>query len=368
MEYKSLKILIIATTKFDLNGTTNVIMNYYRYMNKEKLDIDFVVPNNISNSLRSEIEVNGGKIYKIPMRNSRPIKYMFNLTKVIKNNKYDIVHAHGNSSTLTAEMFSAWIGNVKTRIVHSHSTSCKYKTIDKILRPIFYKLYTHAIACSDDSGVWLFKEREYLVLNNGIDVERFAFNQKIREEYRKDLNIENSFVIGHIGYFNYPKNQEFLIDVFYHIYKKQKNAILILIGDGRDRKNIEKKIEKLKIEKHVVLLGERADISNLLQAIDVFVLPSFFEGFSIVTLEAQAASLKTYCSTNVPKEVKVSKLVEFLSLDDSAQKWAERIMDFEVGYKRKNMIENESFKNYDIVKIADKLRKYYIKADNRLEK
>ncbi|MGO1371976.1 MAG: glycosyltransferase family 1 protein [Senegalia sp. (in: firmicutes)] len=358
----SVKVLIISTVKFDYNGITNNILNYYNAMNKDNITIDFIFLNNPTEDFKEKVKRNGGKIFILSNRNKNPILYMFKLYKIMRTERYNIVHAHGNSSTLAIEMYISKKTNVQVRIPHAHSTSCKYKGAHKILRPIFDRSYTHAFACGNEAGKWLFKNKPFVIIKNGINLNKFSFNKVNRKEYKQKMGLINNKVVGHIGHFSDGKNHDFLIDVFYELHKIDDSYKLLLIGDGVLRKEIEEKVKKLNISQSVIFAGKRTDIPELMSVLDVFVMPSLFEGFPLTLVESQAACLPCFVSDGVSKEVGLTNLVRFISLDNSPKEWASRILKYEAidREKDKYIIHNKiNEEGYDIIENSKKMKNLY---------
>jgi glycosyltransferase involved in cell wall biosynthesis len=222
----------------------------------------------------------------------------------------------------------------------------------------------YLIACSKSSGEWLFgsacKKDNFFIFNNAIDAKTFIFDEDIRTDKRKEFQIEDKFIIGHIGRFTIPKNHEFLIDIFKAVYDRNNNAILMLIGDGELRSLIEKKVNNLGLTNNVIFTGLRSDISELLQVMDVFVFPSLYEGLPVTLVEAQAAGLPCVISDRITGDVKITNLVEYISLDDNIDYWAEKIMAFAVGFERKNTYKEINEVGYDIESIVKRYQEFYI--------
>ena len=355
-----MRILITTSVRFGLNGITNVILNYYRNIISDKIHFDFVVINELDDKTKQEIINRGGTIYYLPMRNKNPIHYVRQLIKICDNGKYDIIHSHGNSYTLALEMYAAKRANIKIRIAHSHAINCRNNIINCLLKPLFIRTYTHGFACSEPAGNWLFKQKEYIVLNNAFNIEKFKFNQEFRNKYRKKLNIDHYTVIGHVGGFTDDKNHLFLIDVFNEYQIMNPNSILILVGDGKRKSKILNYINNLGLTNKILLLGRRKDVELILNAFDIFVFPSKNEGLGIALLEAQVNGLPVIASDNIPKKAKVLDNFRFMSLNDSPKKWALLINNMDKqrdlnGYKK---VMNSG---YDIRKEAKKLERLYHK-------
>ena len=358
-----MRILIIATTKFDVDGITNVIMNYYRAIDKSDMQIDFVVINKVNNNLKNEIDGNLGKIYELLMRNTSPFEYLKQLSQIIRKGKYDIVHAHGNSCTLAVEMYSAKKGGAKVRIPHSHNSTCEHLIIHRILRRLFDINYTNAFACGEKAGKWLYNNKPFTVINNGVDVDCFKYNHKVREEYREKYKLSDNKVVGHIGRFAYQKNHKFLIEIFNRLYKLDNNYRLLLIGDGDLKQDIKQQISNLCLDDVVIFMGKSSEVPQLLQAIDIIVMPSRFEGLPLSLVEAQSACVPCFVSDAVSKEAAITELVQFISLEKSSKEWAEKIITtLPINREKiKNAVYSEiADAGYSILDNAQNLKKMYL--------
>lgn len=323
-----LKILIIATTKFDLDGITNVILNYYRAIDKSNLKFDFIVPNELRDGLQNELKTNGSNVFKIEKRVKNPLSYTIKLFKVIKKNNYKIVHAHGNSSTLALEMIASKLAGVKVRIAHSHSSTCEYKIAHLLLKIPFKIFTTHKFACGRKAGKWLYNKSDFQIINNGIIVDQYKYNERTRATYREKLNLKSERLIGHVGNFYSPKNHIFLIEIFYELFKLDKNYRLVLIGDGKLRPEIENKVKEMGLQKFVYFIGKSFDVANWMQAMDIVVMPSKFEGLPLTLIEAQTAALRCFVSDKVSREVSITDLINFIPLESSPRKWATEINEY----------------------------------------
>lgn len=361
MEIGMIKVLTVSTIGLGLYGITNSIMNYYREMDKSDLQIDFLSPTEVPDNLKEEIQRNGGMIYEKIMRNHHLINYIVQLAKILKKGKYDIIHAHGNSRTLAIEMEVAKLCGIKVRIAHCHNSTCDHMRLHKRLKRLFNHSYTHAFACSRIAGKWLFEDKPFTVINNGIPVSKYFFNERDRKEYRRKLNFQNKKVVGHIGHFSYQKNHEFLIKIFAELYKRDASYRLLLIGDGDLRSEIEKQIADYQLQKVVCIYGETLEVSKLLQAMDIFVFPSRFEGLGMAVIEAQTAGLPCVVSDAVPFEAKLTQAFEMISLDASLDTWVNKIGRMSQ-LSRAACSENSKWiinSNYNIKNEASKLKKLY---------
>ena len=290
-------------------GVEAVVMNYYRHIDHNKIQFDFICDDDSTNIPYDQIEKLGGKVILVPPY-QKAIKYHKTLKKVLKNGNYKIVHSHINVLSVFS-LFAAKCAKVPVRIAHSHSTTNKKEwkknLLKQTLRP-FSKLFaTDYFCCSELAGRWLFGNKTYnkgkvYLLNNAIDLDKFKYDEKIRIQKRKELNIKNdTLVIGHIGRFVAQKNHTFLIDIFNEVHKQNSNSILLLAGQGPLMNEMKDKVNNLGLSESVKFLGQRNDVNELYQAFDVFLLPSLYEGLGMVLIEAQCASLPCVASTEVQR-------------------------------------------------------------------
>lgn len=318
-----MKVLIVSTVRFRLNGVTSVILNYYRNMDKADMQIDFVVHNEISDEYRQELEGNGSRVFRLP-RKKNPLVYMWKLYRLLKKGKYDIIHIHGNSAMMTIDVLPAVLAGTPVRIVHSHSTSCSHMKAHKLLLPLFSKCYTHGFACGEAAGRWLFGSKPFQIIKNGIELKRYSYDPALRQTFREKLGAEDRTVIGHIGNFTSEKNHAFLIEAFSALLKRDRSYLLVLIGDGILMDDIRAKAAESGIEKDVVFIGKTTQVPEYLQAMDMLVLPSLHEGLPVVLVEAQAAGLPCLVSEAVSREADLSGSLKFIPIDDPAV-WADAI-------------------------------------------
>ena len=268
------------------DGVESVVMNYYRNIDKSKVQFHFICDEDSTDIPYEEIEKLGGKVIIVPPY-QKLFKYQKELYKVFKENGYKIVHSHINALSVFPLRIAKKAG-VPIRIAHSHSTSNKKEwkknIVKNILRP-FSKVYAnHFFACTKHAGEWLFgkkiiERKELNVINNAIDLKKFEFNEKTREDLREEFGIkEDTIVIGHIGRFMKQKNHDFLIDVFNELIKKNENSILMLIGQGPLLNDMKQKVRDLKIEDKVKFIGQVTDVEKYYNIMDIFLFPSIYEG------------------------------------------------------------------------------------------
>lgn len=353
-------------------GVEAVTINYYRNIDKNKVQLDFICDEDSTNIPYEEIERMGGKVIIIPSY-SKPFKYHKALKRVLKEGNYKIIHSNINTLSVFS-LFAAKCAGVPVRIAHSHSTTNKKEKkknlMKQILRPFSKVFATDYMCCSELAGRWLFGNKEYdkgnvYLLNNAIDLDKFKYNESLRKKKRKELGIkDDTLVIGHIGRFVAQKNHDFLIDIFNEIHKKNNNSILLLAGQGPLMEDIKNKVKDLNLDDNVKFLGQRNDANELYQAFDVFLLPSLYEGLPVVGVEAQAAGLLCYLSDDMTKETKVLDITKFMSLNNTPEEWANNILDDVKKYKRIDTSKEMTAKNFNIKEEAKKLEEYYLNLYN----
>lgn len=348
-------------------GVESVVMNYYRNIDRNKVQFDFLCSESSTDIPYEEIEKLGGRVFIVP-NYTKVVKYQKELQKIFKENNYKIVHSHISTMSVFP-LRAAKKAGVPIRIAHSHSTTNmkekKKNLLKQVLRPFSRVYATDYMCCSELAGRWLFGNKEYdkgniYLLNNAIDLDKFKYNESLRKEKRKGLGInDDTLVIGHVGRFVEQKNHRFLIDIFNEIHKKNNNSVLLLAGQGPLMDEIKNKVISLKLEKNVKFLGQRNDIDKLYQAFDVFLLPSLYEGLPVVGVEAQATGLLCELSNDMTKEIKVLDTTRFISLNTSAEEWATIILDDYSKFKRHDTTSEITKNNFNIKNETSKLENEY---------
>lgn len=351
-----------VVTYMGRGGLETMLMNYYRNIDRDKVQFDFLTHRDERWDYDDEIESLGGKIYHLPKLNPFSKSYLNDLDKFFKEHKeYQIVHCHQDCLSGVVLKVAKKNG-VKFTIAHSHNANqdknLKYliKVFEKSKIP---KYADKLFACGDEAGRWMFNTDNFEVLNNAIDTDLYTYNKEKADKVKKEFSIENKFVVGHVGRFNPQKNHEFLIDVFNEIQKVKEDSVLMLVGDGDLRPEIEQKVQDLGLSDKVIFTGVRSDVNDLMQGMDVFLFPSLYEGLGIVLIEAQAAGLKCVISDTIPKDGVLTKDVTSISLNQSPAVWANEILKYQE-YKRANNKEIIKKANYDIKNNAKTLEQFYI--------
>ena len=318
-----MKILVINTVPTDKNGITNVIFNYLKAMGND-VAFDYVAINNPDAFYVNFLEEKGAALYSLKRRNV--LGYIGSLCKIIKKNKYDAIHVHGNSHTVVLELLAAKLAGCKVRIIHAHSTGCNSVALHKLLAGLFDCLCTDRLACGESAGKFMFGLKPFEIINNGVDVEKFSFDYKTREALRIKLALaENDILIGHVGYFMPVKNQSFLVDVFAELAKRDSRYHLVLIGDGAMRTEIEQKVASLGLTNKVTFTGNIDNVSEYLNAIDIVIMPSLYEGLPLTLVEQQANGLQCIVSDTITEEVDKTGNLCFVSLNASISEWVQSI-------------------------------------------
>lgn len=365
---KPIKILNIVPN-MRAAGIETFIMNVYRNIDREKIQFDFLVHNSKREFYDDEIERLGGKIYRLSLKDDKNIfKYIRDLDQFFKTHKeYNIIHGH-MQSMMPLYLFLAKKNNITTRIAHSHNNSYE-KSAKGIILHIFSRLSkyfsTINFACSEDAGKYLFKNRKFEVINNGIDINKFQFDEQTRNKIRKKLDIkENEILFGNIGRMEKQKNQKFLIDVFKKVYTKQKNVKLLIIGTGSLEKKLKKQVNKLNLKNQIIFLKNINNVNEYMQGMDLFLLPSLYEGLGIVLIEAQMNGLHCIATKDtVATETRITSNIEYLKLEKDL--WIEEICKYKI--KEREIKENEAIRQFSIDNVAKNLQeKYIFYYNNRL--
>lgn len=367
MDYP-IRVLVLDTV-MDRGGAEAMMMNYLRYMDRTKVQLDFMVNRDYKADYEDEIKELGGRIYRMcPMYPKNFIKYKKQIREFLKEHQeYKIIHSNLEERSYFA-LKEAKKLNIPVRISHSHNAPKGFnlKTIVRYyFRARLTPQVTHMFTCGIEAGDWLYgkKNREkFIMQNNAIDAKSYEYNEEMERKIKKEFHLEGKFVIGHVGRFFPQKNHSFLIDVFKEVYKKDKTAVLILVGRGELKEEIENKVRLLGLEEAVRFTGVRSDVNNIMQSFDLFLLPSLFEGFPVTMVEAQAAGLKCIISDKVPKQCDITGNVEVVSLEESPEKWAEKILKYKDSYKKESMYKKIVQANFDIKENALWMENFYINA------
>lgn len=362
-----IRILHIVTY-MGRGGLETMLMNYYRHIDREKIQFDFLVHRDFEADYDQEILALGGRIYYI----SRLVPWSGSYRKELKaffkaHPEYKIVHVHQDCLSSVALQCASECG-ISVRIAHSHNSN-QDKNWKYIVKRYYMKQIPHYatdfFACGKAAGDWMFGGRSYQMLNNAIDTVGYRYAPEKASRMRNQLQLGDAVVIGHVGRFTPQKNHAFLVDVFSECVKINPNVRLLLVGNGDGRKQIEQKVFALGLDDKVIFTGVRSDVNELMQAMDVFVFPSLYEGLPVTMIEAQAAGLPCVISDRVSQECIVTRgLVTSRKLEEAPSQWAKHILGQAV-LPRENHLSEIAASGYDITAAAKHLETFYLQSAER---
>lgn len=343
-------------------GVEAVVMNYYRAIDRSRVQFDFFVDEHCSFPQRQEIEKLGGRCYLVASY-AKPIRYLSELIRLFRQNKYSIVHSQINTMGVLP-LFAAWVVGVQIRICHNHSTSHpgegKKTLLKHLLRPLTKLFATNYFACGEAAARWMFGIRlvdrgEVTLLPNAVQLSQYRYSIEDRITVRKELKInDDAFVVGHIGRFTFQKNHIFLINVFCALISEIPDAVLMLAGEGELFEHTKEVVHNLNLDSQIRFLGARDDTNRLYSVMDVFCLPSFYEGLPVVMIEALANGLSCVVSENVTSELNQLQ-VKQLSLEGDIQSWVHAL----INSKRSDQMPSALVAKYDIESAAKRLQDFY---------
>lgn len=371
---KQVRVLhVLGTT--NLGGAESRIMDLYRHIDREKIQFDFLIHTTKEGFFDQEIKQLGGKIYYLP---SFRVYNYFAYKKACReffaaHREFQAVQGH-MTSTASIYLPIAKKAGVPVTIAHARSAGVDKGLkgwITKFLRRNLHRKCDYMFSCSDLAASAVFGEKQYkegkvVFVPNAVDTKDFAPDEHMREKIRREYGLENSFVIGHVGRFHYAKNHEFILDIFAEVLKQNKQAMLFLLGDGPRRQEMEEKAAELGIKERVIFAGNQNPVAPYYQAMDAFLFPSRFEGMPGTVVEAQAAGLPSLIADTITTQVKVTELVTFLSLEQSAKLWAEQLSQMMTERKVQKNSETEidlSKTNYDVNYQVKQYEQFYLTGD-----
>ena len=368
---KKIKILCLLNSLDKCNGISTYIMNYYSRINHDYFEFDFyITDDNILDEYKNCISKNNDRIFigkRIKLNTF--INEKKNFKKILEEEKYDIVYSNILYTAFFYFIEAKKMG-VKHRILHSHNTPSKSLCgIKNILYEVSKKLAVMSsniyFACSDYAGKYLFNKRHYYIIHNAVDTKLYKYNKEIREKYRKKLNIKDEYCIVHIGRFNEQKNHKYIVEISKEIVRFEKNVKIFFIGYGELEEETRKKVEKYGLDDKIVFLGIRNDITSILQAMDVFILPSLYEGLPLVSIEAQAAGLPNILSSKITREVEITQNVKFIDIEEkNIDEWCKNILKYKM-FERENLENEVSKSGYNIEEEVCKFEKILLEVVNR---
>ncbi len=363
MTKDSPKRILQIVTIMDRAGLETMLMNYYRNIDRSRFQFDFLVHNPRKGDYDDEIKALGGRIFVAPSLSLKNLlSYKGWLKKFLAQHpEYTVVHSHLDALS-ALPLSAAKAAGVKRRYAHGHVNGFDgdlKKPIRMVLKKFIPRLATKLFACSDEAGKFMFGKHKFAVWPNAIDLDKFKFDSKTRSKIRKQYGLEDSFVVGHIGRFNTQKNHQFLIEVFSELSKVRPEAKLVLVGDGPLKPSIEEKADQLGLSDKVIFTGNISRVDELAQAMDVFVLPSTYEGLGIVAVEAQASGLICLASDRVSRQIDLIDGNKFIKLDKAS--WLDALVSFEPLSSQARLKNNQTVTktDYNIKKAVKKAETIY---------
>lgn len=355
-----------VVTHMNRGGLETMLMNYYRHIDRTQVQFDFLTHRDYDGDYGEEIKALGGSIYHLPTLNPFSLSYKKALGMFFQEHpEYQVIHVHQDCLSSVILKVAKKYG-VRVRIAHSHNANqdknLKY-IIKLICKKTIPKYATDLFACGKDAGNWMFCGAPFIVLNNAINSANYIYSFEKRRTVRKQLELNNDeLVIGHVGRFSPPKNHTYLIDVFHQIKAQFPNVKLLLVGNdkGELSDTIKRKVADLGLSDSVIFTGLRSDVAELMQAMDVFVFPSKYEGLPVTMIEAQSAGLPCVISEKVPIECKVTDLVIQINLSVPAEYWAETIIKTAMSAVRQDTSAFIKEAGFDIAENARWLQDYYL--------
>lgn len=376
-ESRRLRVLQVGMTR-NLGGIETYLIEQFRHLDKSKIDYDFVnITGEYSICYEDEILASGSKIFKVVSRHKNPLLHYWQWFNILLQNKgvYDVIVLNTNSLEYVFPLVLGKIFGIPVRVIHSHNSGFENKQglARRLLVGMNKKLLAWSanlrFACSQFAGQWMFKDNPYHVIYNAIDIHKYDADPIVREETRNALGLHTELTLLHVGRFSYQKNHSFLLDIFKEVHAIQPDSVLLLVGDTTEESEflteVKRKIKAYGLDNVVRLLGRRDDVNKIMQAADVLVMPSFFEGLTVVGIEAQASDLPLLLSDTVTKELGLLPSTQFISLEAGPTAWAEVIVNSKQ-HNRQSRYEELKAAGYDIGNETERVEKLLIDAYHEL--
>ena len=376
-ESRRLRVLQVGMTR-NLGGIETYLIEQFRHLDKSTIDYDFVnITGEYSICYEDEILASGSKIFKVVSRHKNPLLHYWQWFNILLQNKgvYDVIVLNTNSLEYVFPLVLGKIFDIPVRVIHSHNSGFENKQglARRLLVGMNKKLLAWSanlrFACSQFAGQWMFKDNPYHVIYNAIDIHKYDADLIVREETRNALGLHTELTLLHVGRFSYQKNHSFLLDIFKEVHRIQPDSVLLLVGDTTEESEflteVKRKIKAFGLENVVRLLGRRDDVNKIMQAADVLVMPSFFEGLTVVGIEAQASDLPLLLSDTVTKELGLLPSTQFISLEAGPTVWGEAIVNSKQ-HNRQSRYEELKAAGYDIGNETERVEKLLIDAYHEL--
>lgn len=376
-ESRRLRVLQVGMTR-NLGGIETYLIEQFRHLDKSKIDYDFVnITGEYSICYEDEILASGSKIFKVVSRHKNPLLHYWQWFNILLQNKgvYDVIVLNTNSLEYVFPLVLGKVFGIPVRVIHSHNSGFENKQglARRLLVGMNKKLLAWSanlsFACSQFAGKWMFQDNPYHVIYNAIDIHKYDANSIVREETREALGLHTELTLLHVGRFSYQKNHSFLLDIFKEVHAIQPDSVLLLVGDTTEESEflteVKHKIKDYGLDNSVRLLGRRDDVNKIMQAADVLVMPSFFEGLTVVGIEAQASDLPLLLSDTVTKELGLLPSTQFISLEAGPTVWAEAVLNSKQ-HNRQSRYEELKAAGYDIENETERVEKLLLDAYHEL--
>lgn len=353
----------------DAGGISSVVLNYYKFIDRKIFKFDLLITTDTDGINGKKMKDLGASVFKTKLKSVDRKKFEEDIELLIKKNGYDVVHVHENETSWVALRVAEKCG-VKCRIAHAHTAGNKAKSLSNFVKRgigFFLNSYysTLMIACGKKAGDYIFGHINMLrnksvVLPNAIDVGLYRYNKQIRREIREQLGLEQKFVIGFVGRISPEKNIVYAVDIFKRIKEKISNAVFVIVGDGIEMKALKEKILHERLDNDIICLGKKENVNQLMQAFDIFLLPSLYEGFPVVAVEAMASGLPVLMSDRITDELSFGSAVRYLPLD-KLNDWADAAEEFIIDEDRDKRINEVLDNGLDIRHTVGILQDIYMK-------
>lgn len=376
-ESRGLRVLQVGMTR-NLGGIETYLIEQFRHLDKSKIDYDFVnITGEYSICYEDEILASGSKIFKVVSRHKNPLLHYWQWFIILLQNKgvYDVIVLNTNSLEYVFPLVLGKVFGIPVRVIHSHNSGFENKQglARRLLVGMNKKLLAWSanlrFACSKFAGQWMFKDNPYHVIYNAIDIRKYDANPVVRNETRQSLELHSELTLLHVGRFSYQKNHSFLLDIFKKVHQNQPDSVLLLVGDTSEESvfltEVKQKIKEYGLEDSIRLLGRRDDVNKIMQAADILVMPSFFEGLTVVGIEAQASDLPLLLSATVTRELGLLPSTQFISLEAGAKAWGEIIVNSKQ-HSRQSRYEELKAAGYDITNETERVEKLLLEAYHEL--
>lgn len=358
--------ILFISSALNRAGTETFMMNVFHNLPQDRFHVDFLIFTKEETDYSHEIEQAGCRVWHLVSRRDGKLYYFRQLNKFFREHAmdYHAIHWCGMSLSSIAPIYYAWKYNIPIRIVHAHGSytnGLHNRILHNVFRIVASHISTHHLACSSSAAKWFFgNAKDTIIIKNGIDLGKYTYNVSVRETTRKRLNIpKDTLVIGHVGRFCIEKNHAYLLKIFSEVLALRPNSILMLIGKGELESGIKTKAKAMGIDSHILFMGERTDVPQLMQAMDCFVLPSLFEGLPFVLVEAQATGLPCFVSDGVNKDVAITPNIEFISIHNDVASWVKKIYNSYLSYIRTDCSSDIYKAGYSITTSIQTLENIY---------